>query len=290
MKVAVVGSSGQLGRELVLAFTEAGHEALEVEHGRFEIAFEESVRSELSALEPDLVVNAAAMHHVERCEAEPERAFAVNALGARHVARYARDAGIPVCYVSTDYVFDGEKGEPYVESDLPRPINVYGNSKLAGEHFTRAENPRHWIVRVSGLYGRFPCRGKGAHFVAKMLELARTKGAVSVVDDEFVSPTAAEDAARQIATLVALGPFGLFHATSQGGCSWYEFAEEIFRATGTKVRLERARPGQFPAKVPRPRHAVLDNAALRAAGIDGLPTWREGLHRHLALSAESTVR
>jgi dTDP-4-dehydrorhamnose reductase len=281
VRVAVLGGAGQLGTDVIAAFRRAGHTAEAIGHDRVEIASEASVRDGLGAFGPDFVVNAAAFHHVEKCEQEPERAFAVNALGARHVARFCREIDAPVLYVSTDYVFDGAKGAPYVESDLPRPLNVYGNSKLSGEGFTRTETRKHYVVRVSGLYGTSPCRGKGLNFVELMLKLARERGEVSVVDDEVLAPTSTASVAEQVVALAQSGRFGLYHAASHGSCSWHDFAAEIFRATGTPVTLKRALPGQFPMKVPRPTVSVLDNAALREAGLDRMLPWREALGRYL---------
>src|SRR5262249_12678084 len=150
-------------------------------------------------------------------------------------------------HVSTDYVFDGGKGNPYVEADTPRPLNAYGVAKLAGEYFVRAATEKHYVVRTSALYGNNACRGKGGlNFVELMLKLAREGREIRVVDDETVSPTFTGELARQLVALGGSGAYGLYHATSEGACSWYRFAAEIFEATGVTANLRLARPGEFP--------------------------------------------
>ena len=229
------------------------------------------------------MINPAAMHHVEKCEQDPTSAFAVNAIGGRNVARWAAEAGAAVAYISTDYVFGGDKRTPYVESDAPAPLNAYGITKVAGEQFTRCQNPKHFVLRVSGLYGTSPCRAKGGlNFVELMLKLSKEREELRVVDDEFVSPTPTIQVAKQLVKLSRTDAFGLYHATAEESCSWYEFAKEIFSLSGSTVRLEKSLPGEFPAKVPRPKYSVLDNANLRAASLNVFTDWRQGLRDYLA--------
>jgi dTDP-4-dehydrorhamnose reductase len=222
------------------------------------------------------------MHHVESCEHEPAKAFAINTLGPRNLALLARELDAVFIQVSTDYVFDGTKTSPYDESDAPMPLNVYGNTKLAGEYFVRCTTSKHFVIRTSGLYGKRPCRGKGGlNFVDLMLKLARERGEVRVVDDEAVSPTFTEQLARQIVVLSQSDSYGLYHATSEGSCSWYEFAREIFAITNTRVNLRVASPNDFPAKVLRPRYSVLENRALKLRGVNTFRPWQDGLRQYL---------
>ena len=285
MNVIVIGANGQLGSDVVSAFAESQDNVGSLTHAEIEISKLESVRTCLEKCSPSIVVNTAAMHHVENCEREPANAYAVNAIGVRNLALVTRDLGATLIHVSTDYVFDGRKDVPYVEDDPPLPLNVYGNSKLAGEHHARTINPRHFVLRTSALYGKHPCRAKGGrNFVDLMLELARTRGRVRVVDDEFVSPTPTVDLARQIVCLSRSEAFGLYHATSDESCSWYEFAREIFLLTDVQVKLEAVGPGEFPAKTPRPRYSVLENRGLRNIGLNLLASWKVGLQRYLGES------
>jgi len=284
MRVMVIGSNGQLGTDTARAFEKNGDEVVGLTHSDIEIANCDSVFDSLRELQPRIVVNTAAMHHVDNCEREPEKAFAVNAIGARNVALAARDIGALLIHVSTDYVFDGTKTSPYLETDCPRPLNVYGNSKLAGEHFVQAIDGRYFVVRTSGLYGRAPCRAKGGrNFVELMLKLAQERGEVRVVDNERVSPTSTSELARQILQLSRSDAYGLYHATAESACSWYEFAQTIFMLTDTKVHVKVASPDEFPAKVARPKYSVLANRALKAAGLNTFGPWQDGLCDYLGV-------
>jgi dTDP-4-dehydrorhamnose reductase len=280
-KIAVVGGNGQLGSDVVEAFA-AESDVHSLTHQDLELASLDSVATCLRALQPDLVVNTAAMHHVENCERVPQQAYAVNALGAKNLALITQDLRAILIHVSTDYVFNGHQSTPYTEDDLPLPLNVYGNSKLAGEYFVRTGNEKHMVLRTSALYGRRPCRAKGGNnFVDLMLRLGRERGEVRVVADETISPTSARDLARQIVVLSDAGSYGLFHATAEGSCSWHEFACEIFVMAGVAARCLVAGPNEFPAKVPRPQYSVLENAKLKRAGLNSFRDWREGLHAYL---------
>ena len=239
MRVIVIGADGQLGTDVVRAFSDHGDVVSPLTHSEVELSSIDSVSGRLQELRPELVVNTAAMHHVENCEREPEKAFAVNGIGARNLSMLSRDVGAVLMHVSTDYVFDGSKESPYEEQDAPRPLNVYGNTKLAGEYFVRAATEKHFVLRTSAIYGRSPCRAKGGlNFIELMLKLAKESGEVRVVDSEFVSPTPTTELARQMVVLSRCDSYGLYHATAEGNCSWYEFAKEIFALSSTKVNLK----------------------------------------------------
>jgi dTDP-4-dehydrorhamnose reductase len=282
VKVAVLGSNGQLGSDVCAAFLQNGDQVIGLTHSDIEVTSPSAVNEVLAASMPELIVNTAAMHHVEKCEADPLAAFQGNAMGAKYVAQWAQQAGAAIAYVSTDYVFDGKKGAPYLESDAAVPLNTYGITKLAGEHYTAAIAPKYFVLRVSAIYGHQPCRAKGGlNFVEMMLKLSRERDELRVVDDEFVTPTPTAQIAEQLVALSRSTHYGLYHGTAEGSCSWYEFADEIFRATGTKIRLEKARPGEFPAKVSRPKYSVLENHALKAAQLNVFTDWRDGLEGYL---------
>jgi len=282
MKIAVIGSNGQLGSDLVAAFSENGDAVCGLTHSDIEISDSHSVSQALEGIRPQVIVNTAAMHHVENCEQEPQRAFAVNALGPRNLAIVGRDLGAVLMHISTDYVFDGSKGSPYIEEDSPSPLNAYGITKLAGEHFVRATTARHFVIRTSGLYGKSPCRAKGGlNFIELMLKLAKERGEVRVVDSEVVTPTSTAELAQQIVRLSGSDSYGLYHATAEGSCSWYEFAREIFATTDTPVRLKVAAPDEFPSKVARPKYSVLENRTLKSRGLNTFNTWQYALHEYL---------
>jgi dTDP-4-dehydrorhamnose reductase len=283
MKVAVIGANGQLGMDVSEEFVRNGDDVCRLTHADIDIASADSVRRAMGDANPGIIVNTAAMHHVENCEGEPLRAYAVNALGARNLALAARELGAVLIHVSTDYVFDGAKKKPYLEGDATLPLNVYGNTKLAGELFVRAETEKHFVLRTSALYGKNPCRAKGGrNFVDLMLKLAKEREELRVVDDEVVSPTSTAELSRQILVLSRTDKFGLYHATSEGSCTWYQFAKKIFEIANTKVNLLMARPNEFPSKVPRPKYSVLENRGLTTLGINSFRTWEDGLYSYLA--------
>lgn len=282
MKIAVIGANGQLGTDLVAAFAEHGDVVRALTHADIEITNLDSVSRVLGEFQPQVIVNTAAMHHVENCEREPDKAFAINALGPTNLARAARDLDAALMHVSTDYVFDGDKRSPYVEADNPRPLNAYGITKLAGEHFIRSTMDRYFVVRTSALYGKSSCRAKGGlNFIELMLKLAKERGEVRVVDSEMVTPTSTAELAQQMVRLSHSDCYGLYHATAEGSCSWHEFAREIFAVTGTPVQLKVAAPNEFPAKVARPSYSVLENQALKSRGLNIFTPWREGLYKYL---------
>lgn len=284
MRVVVIGANGQLGCDVCAAFSSSGHKVIPLNHDTVDIADYASIRPPLEQAKPDVIVNTAAMHNVDACEADPMRSFEVNALGARNLSLIANELDSTLFYMSTDYVFDGLKMAPYVETDYPMPLNAYGNSKLAGESFIRTIAKKHFVLRVSGLYGTNPCRAKGGNnFVKLMLKLSKERDEIRVVDNEVLTPTFTEDVARQIVAMTGMNTYGLYHATAQGSCSWYRFAAKIFELSGTHIKLSIAGPDKFPMKVLRPKYSVLENAGLKALGMDLMSEWQDGLRRYLAI-------
>jgi dTDP-4-dehydrorhamnose reductase len=285
MRIAVIGANGQLGSDVLRAFARNGDEVCPMTHSEIELADIDSVSRTLKESKPDIVVNTAAMHHVEKCEDAPEQAFAVNAIGARNLALVTADVGAVLMHVSTDYVFDGRKGSPYEEEDAPQPLNVYGNSKLAGEYFVRSLSEKHFVLRTSAIYGKSPCRAKGGrNFIQLMLKLAGERDEIRVVDNEVVSPTSTAEMAQQLVALSRCDCYGLYHATAEGSCSWFEFARTIFALTHTADKLKIAGPNEFPAKVPRPKYSVLENKALKSHGLNRFGPWQAGLREYLKQS------
>jgi dTDP-4-dehydrorhamnose reductase len=278
MRTLLIGSRGQLGSDLCRLWSgelvALPHEALDVcDRDRTHVV----VRREA----PALVINTAAYHRVDECEANAARAFEVNALGAKNVADAAREVGAAVMFISTDYVFDGEKGSPYVEEDTPRPLSVYGTSKLAGEHLVRQSNPRHYIVRSSSLFGVAGASGKGGNFVETMIRKAQQDEPLRVVDDQVSSPTLTWDLAQKLGELAATDRFGLYHVTNSGQVSWCGFAAKIFELSGLRPSLTAITSQELAAPARRPRFSVLENRALREAGLTPLRSWEEALEAYL---------
>jgi len=280
MPIMLIGASGQLGHDLVKAL--AGSEVIPLSHADVEIRVAETVDAALARHRPHVVVNLAAYHKVDECEGNPEQSFAVNALGARNVARACQEHGAALLHMSTDYVFDGRKGRPYTEDDLPCPINVYGISKLAGEYLVRYLCPQHFVVRSSGLYGVAGSSGKGGNFIELMLRLAREGKDIRVVGDQVLTPTYTVDLARKIVQLIQTQHYGLYHVTSAGACSWYEFASQIFELAGVEARLSPTTTAAFGAAATRPAYSVLAHQALAHIGLDDMRPWQEALAAYLA--------
>ena len=280
MKVVVIGANGQLGTEIVKVF--AGDTVIPLTQGDIEISEIDSVERAFANIQPDVVINTAAFVNVELCEKEREQAYLVNEIGALNLARVFERRKIPLLHISTDYVFDGAKRRPYEETDVPNPLNVYGASKLAGERAIQATCSRYYIVRSSGLYGHAKCIGKGANFIEKILARSKEQSELRVVNDEVLTPTYTVDLAMQIRSLVVTGEYGLYHATNNGSCSWFEFAQEVLRLAGSSTPVVPVSSKEYPSDVLRPAYSVLSNSRLAALDLDQMPVWQESLKAYFA--------
>jgi len=280
--IAVVGANGQVGSDIVKAGRRAGFSIVEWTHRDLEIRHGESVRKAIASLAPDdVVVNTAAFHRTDECEAQPQRALEVNVSGAYHVAAAAAQAGAHAVQISSDYVFDGMQSVPYVETDAPHPLNVYGASKAAAEMLVAAANPQHYIVRISSVFGTAGSSGKGGNFVETMVAKARGGQAPEVVDDLVMAPTFAHDAASLLIDLLRLrAAFGVYHLANSGQCSWFEFACAIFEMTGSALRPRPIHSSAHPAGARRPPYSVLASTKLHDIGLQPRP-WTEALKTYL---------
>lgn len=279
MRTLLIGSGGQLGHDLRRVWS---GELIALSHEEIDVCDRGQTFAVIAREKPDLVINAAAYHRVDEIEEEFARAFAVNAIGAKHVADAARQIGAAVLWISTDYVFDGEKGSAYAESDLPRPLNAYGASKLAGEQLVRQSNPRHFVVRSSSLFGLAGASGKGGNFVETMLRKAKAGDDLRVVDDQISSPTCTLDLARKLQELARTERYGLYHVTNSGETSWCGFAAKIFELAGLEPSLTPISSAELNSPARRPRCSVLANRALQAAGVTPARPWDEALADYLA--------
>jgi dTDP-4-dehydrorhamnose reductase len=287
MRVAVIGAGGQLAHDLLHHCWQQGSdlECTGLTHSEVEVADYASVEAALKQVRPEAVINTAAFHQLESCEADPQRAFEVNTRGAQNLALACHARGVRLVHMSTDYVFSGAKGSPYEEGDYPDPLNAYGASKAAGETFVRQHCPEHLIIRSSALYGVAGSSGKGGNFVQTMLRKARAGEEVRVVDDQVTSPTSTLALARQIVALLGTANSGTFHAVCHGACSWYEFAAEIFRQAGIAANLRAQSTSESGSRVRRPTYSVLRNTRLEQLGLDMMSTWQQALAEYLAQTA-----
>jgi dTDP-4-dehydrorhamnose reductase len=275
VKVLVTGAGGQLGHDLVAAFSD--HDVVGMARADLDVTDEAAVVAAVRDHEPDLVIHAAAFTKVDACESEPDTAWRVNAIGSWWIARACALADAAMVYLSSDYVFDGRTDRPYTEFDAVNPQSVYGRTKEAGEQLVRRTLDRHYIVRTSWVLGVH-----GANFVKTMLRLGRERSAVSVVDDQTGSPTFAFDLAPSIRALAVTGRYGTYHLTNGGACTWYDLAAAVFAEAGVEVDLTPTDTASFGAPAPRPAFSVLDNRMARLTGLEPLPHWRESLKRLIA--------
>ncbi|HVT84011.1 MAG TPA: dTDP-4-dehydrorhamnose reductase [Chitinophagaceae bacterium] len=276
MTIAVIGANGQLGSDLVQEFS-SEHKVISLTHADIEIIDIDNVKKVLSSLRPDILLNTAAYNKVPEAEKLPDEAFRINALGTLNLAKICQDEKIRFLHYSTDYVFDGKKSKPYIEDDLPNPLNVYGNSKLSGEYFALNYCEHSFVVRVSGIYGKVPSRSKGTNFISSILKLAAEKPEVKVVNDEVLTPTSTLSIAKNTKDLVQTEAYGLYHMSCEGEVSWYEFAKTIWAELNIKTPLYPVSVRDFPQVVKRPFYSVLENHKLKILGINKMPDWKEAL-------------
>ncbi|MGD1154279.1 MAG: dTDP-4-dehydrorhamnose reductase [Terriglobia bacterium] len=276
MRVLVTGAKGMLGSALLPSLPPE-HQAVGVDLTDFDIGEGAAVQKAFLELRPDFVVHLAAYTDVDGCEANPQRAEAINAVGTWNVARACADIGAAMLYVSTDYVFDGRQERAYREDDCPHPVSVYARTKLRGEQHVQSLVTRHFIVRTSWLYGP-----QGKNFVATILKLAREREELRVVSDQRGSPTYTRHLALKLAQLLWTKAYGIYHVTGTGECSWFEFAQAIVRSGGyERVRVAPIASQDCGRLATRPANSVLENRRLIQIKLGTLPHWTEGLAQYI---------
>lgn len=280
MRIGIIGANGQLGSDLVKAFS--GHEVIAWTRADFDVRDRDAVEKHIASARPDAVVNTAAFHKTDACEDDPSQTFAVNAIGARTVAQACQRHGAAIVFISTDFVFGGEKYTPYTERDCPTPLNVYGVSKLAGERLVASYCERHYTVRVASLFGLSGSSGKGGNFVETVLTRARRGDSIPVVDDITMSPTYCTDAAQVIGHLLEMDAApGIYHAANSGSCTWFDFAQEVIQRAGYVANLQRVSIRSMASKARRPGNSALTSVRLGTAGIPVPRSWQDALSAYL---------
>jgi dTDP-4-dehydrorhamnose reductase len=290
--VLITGGGGQLASDLEEQLRERCRVSAP-SRGELDITDQEALDRALERVQPAVVFNCAAFHNVDVCEREEDRSFEVNARAVKRLAERCADAGAGLVHLSTNYVFSGDREEPYSEADRPSPRSVYAISKLAGEHAALAYCPGALVVRGSGLYGLHGSASKGGNFVQRMIHRVREQGALKMVADQRLRPTYTADLAEAIIAAVEWDVSGLLHVTNSGSCSWHEFTLAIMETAGIEVRVEPVRTVRAPGGADRPLNGVLSSGRAGEAGLSSLRSWDAALEDYMAgagLAAEPSVR
>ncbi|MCX6782629.1 MAG: dTDP-4-dehydrorhamnose reductase [Candidatus Levybacteria bacterium] len=282
MKILLIGKNGQVGQEIYSQSQELGYEIHAFGREELDITNAESVRSAIEKVSPDVVINTSAFHVVPLCEDDPQQAFLVNSIALKKIAEICKDKDIKFVTYSTDYVFDGLKGSPYVEEDKPNPLQMYGISKVAGEFIALNYSPTNIIIRTCGVYGgQEGSRSKKGNFVLSILKEAANKQEIEVASEQIVNPTYAVDLAKSTLELLSLKDIsGIYHLANEGYGSWSDFASEVIKLKGLSTKIIPVDRGGMAGTLRRPLFSALKNTKAADLGIL-LPTWQDGLVRYL---------
>ena len=276
MKVLVTGVKGQLGYDVVNELTKRGHIAIGTDIEEMDITDADSVDAVIKENVPDAVIHCAAYTAVDAAEDNADLCRKINAEGTQNIANVCKELDIKMTYISTDYVFDGEGERPWEPDDERTPLNVYGQTKYEGELAVQNTLDKYFIVRIAWVFGV-----NGKNFIKTMLNLGKTRDSLTVVDDQFGSPTYTFDLARLLVDMVETDKYGIYHATNEGICTWYEFACEIFKQAGMNVKVSPVSSAEYPAKAKRPSNSRMSKEKLAENGFEKLPTWQDALSRYL---------
>ncbi len=276
MKVLVTGVKGQLGYDVVNELTKRGHVAIGTDIEEMDITDKSSVDSVIKENMPEAVIHCAAYTAVDAAEDNVEICRKINAGGTQNIADVCKELDIKMIYISTDYVFDGEGDRPWEPEDERTPLNVYGQTKYEGELAVQNTLDKYFIVRIAWVFGV-----NGKNFIKTMLNLGKTRDSLTVVNDQFGSPTYTYDLAKLLVDMVETEKYGIYHATNEGICTWYEFACEIFKEAGMNVKVSPVSASEYPAKAKRPSNSCMSKEKLTENGFDKLPTWQDALARYL---------
>lgn len=276
MKVLVTGVKGQLGYDVVNELVKRGHIAIGTDIEEMDITDANSVNSVIKDNAPDAVIHCAAYTAVDAAEDNEELCRKINAEGTQNIANVCKELDIKMTYISTDYVFDGEGERPWEPEDERTPLNVYGQTKYEGELAVQNTLDKYFIVRIAWVFGV-----NGKNFIKTMLNLGKTRDSLTVVNDQFGSPTYTYDLAKLLVDMVETDKYGIYHATNEGICTWYEFACEIFKQAGMNVKVSPVSAAEYPAKAKRPSNSRMSKEKLTENGFEKLPTWQDALARYL---------
>lgn len=278
MKVLVTGAKGQLGMDIIkILKNNPDYTIFEGDHSNLDITNYENVRIVLTDFNPDWIIHTAAWTNVDAAESEKDQAYFVNVIGTENLVKIAETINTKFIYISTDYVFDGSGDKPYEVNDYPHPINYYGTTKYLGEEVVKNNLSKYFIVRISWVFGL-----NGNNFVKTMLRLGKEKESLNIVCDQIGSPTYTKDLAYLLSEMIKTDKYGIYHATNEGYCSWYQFAAEIFTLSDIKIKINPIKTSDYKTMALRPLNSRLSKESLLASGFNPLRPWQEALAAFLA--------
>ena len=274
--ILVTGSTGQLGSDVVKELLKRGYSTLSPNRSEFNLCSEDSIRNYILNSNCEAIVHCAAYTQVDKAEDEKDLCIKINTTATKHIVKCAKILDIPMIYISTDYVFDGTKDGEYTENDETNPINIYGESKLAGEKYVQEILDKYYIVRTSWVFNM-----NGKNFIETMLRLSKANNQLSIVNDQIGSPTYTKDLSRLLVDMLETSKYGLYHATNEGYCSWYEFANTIFKLANINIDIKAINSNEYASRAKRPLNSKLSKDKLIEYGFKPLPHWEDALKDYL---------
>ena len=276
MKVLVTGVNGQLGYDIVKELEKRGHQAVGVDRKEMDLTSTEQIKECIENVNPEAIIHCAAYTAVDKAEDEEELCTRVNAIATKEIAEHAKVLDIPMIYISTDYVFDGTKNGEYTEDDIPNPINVYGKTKHQGEVYVQEILEKYYIVRISWVFGE-----NGNNFIDTMLRLSKERDSLNVINDQVGSPTYTKDLAVLLVDMIQADKYGIYHATNERYCTWYEFAKEIFKISNIDIKVNPINTSEYPTKAKRPMNSKMNKDKLNINGFIKLRAWKDALKDYI---------
>ena len=278
MKVLVTGVNGQLGYDVVKELEKRGHQAVGVDRERMDLTSTQQIKECIENVNPEVIIHCAAYTAVDKAEDEEELCRRVNAIATKEIAEHAKKLDIPMIYISTDYVFDGTKDGEYTEEDIPNPINVYGKTKYEGEIYVQELLEKYYIVRISWVFGE-----NGNNFIDTMLRLAKDRDEINVINDQVGSPTYTKDLAPLLVDMIETEKYGVYHATNEGYCTWYEFAKEIFRIANVDIKVNPISTDMYLTKAKRPINSKMSKVKLKKlSSLNSLRFWNSAILEYIS--------
>ena len=276
MKILVTGVNGQLGYDVVKELDKRGHQPIGVDKEEMDLTSKEQIKECIKIINPQAIIHCGAYTAVDKAEDEKDLCKRVNAIATKEIAKNAKVLDIPMIYISTDYVFDGTKDGEYTEKDIPNPINIYGKTKYEGELYVQKILKKYYIVRISWVFGE-----NGNNFIDTMIRLSKEKDSLSVINDQVGSPTYTKDLARLLVDMIETDKYGVYHATNEGYCTWYEFAKEIFRISNIDIQVNKINTSKYHTQAKRPLNSKMSKEKLKNMKFIPLRSWKDALNEYM---------